>query len=67
MGLALGLSRLTVWRNLLRAQKKGYQGNKKGEGFVLGGVYVIGAGKQVRFLGIRTFDPQKVYLLIPVG
>ena len=31
MGLGLGLSRLTVWRNLLRAQKKGYQGNKKGD------------------------------------
>lgn len=47
MGLGLGLARLGVWQNLLRARKKGYQGNKKGEGFILGGVYVIGAGKQV--------------------
>ncbi|CDQ69602.1 unnamed protein product [Oncorhynchus mykiss] len=46
MGLGLGLARLGVWQNLLRARKKGYQGNKKGEGFILGGVYVIGAGKQ---------------------
>uniref|UniRef100_A0A4W5PYA5 Peroxiredoxin-like 2A n=1 Tax=Hucho hucho TaxID=62062 RepID=A0A4W5PYA5_9TELE len=49
MGLGLGLARLGVWQNLLRARKKGYQGNKKGEGFILGGVYVIGAGKQVSF------------------
>ncbi|KAJ7987535.1 hypothetical protein DPEC_G00327500 [Dallia pectoralis] len=45
MGLGFGLARMGVWQNLLRARKKGYQGNKKGEGLVLGGVYVMGAGK----------------------
>ncbi|CAK6974767.1 hypothetical protein GBF38_010377 [Scomber scombrus] len=46
MGLALGLVRLGVLRNLVQAQKNGYHGNKKGEGFILGGLYVIEAEKQ---------------------
>uniref|UniRef100_A0A668A374 Peroxiredoxin-like 2A n=1 Tax=Myripristis murdjan TaxID=586833 RepID=A0A668A374_9TELE len=46
MGLGLGLARLSVLQNLVHAHRKGYQGNKNGEGFILGGLYVIGAGKQ---------------------
>uniref|UniRef100_A0A665WCW3 Peroxiredoxin-like 2A n=1 Tax=Echeneis naucrates TaxID=173247 RepID=A0A665WCW3_ECHNA len=46
MGLALGLVRLGVLRNLVHAGKKGYQGNRRGEGFILGGLFVIGAEKQ---------------------
>ncbi|KAJ8360293.1 hypothetical protein SKAU_G00168180 [Synaphobranchus kaupii] len=43
---ALGFIRLGVWQNFIRAWKAGYQGNMDGEGFILGGVFVIGAGKQ---------------------
>ncbi|MBN3295941.1 F213A protein, partial [Amia calva] len=43
---ALGLIRLGVWQNFIRAWRKGFQGNVAGEGFVLGGVFVIGAGNQ---------------------
>uniref|UniRef100_A0A4W6BX71 Peroxiredoxin-like 2A n=1 Tax=Lates calcarifer TaxID=8187 RepID=A0A4W6BX71_LATCA len=46
MGLGLGLVRLGVLRNLIQTQRKGYQGNREGEGFILGGLYVVGAGKQ---------------------
>ncbi|KAK3559680.1 hypothetical protein QTP86_015091 [Hemibagrus guttatus] len=42
----LGFTRITVWRNILRAWRKGYQGNMKGEGFILGGLYVIGPENQ---------------------
>lgn len=42
----LGLFRVGVWQNFKRAWNAGYQGNMKGEGFILGGVYVIGPGKQ---------------------
>uniref|UniRef100_A0A8D0H070 Peroxiredoxin-like 2A n=1 Tax=Sphenodon punctatus TaxID=8508 RepID=A0A8D0H070_SPHPU len=42
----MGFFRLGVWQNFLRAWKNGYSGNLEGEGFVLGGVYVMGAGKQ---------------------
>ncbi|KAI3365501.1 hypothetical protein L3Q82_010591, partial [Scortum barcoo] len=45
MGLGLGLVHLGVLRNLVHAQRKGYQGNTNGEGFILGGLYVIGAEK----------------------
>ncbi|MBN3321879.1 F213A protein, partial [Atractosteus spatula] len=45
MGLT-GLIRLGVLHSFLRAWKKGFEGNVAGEGFVLGGVFVIGAGKQ---------------------
>uniref|UniRef100_A0A3B3SPM2 Peroxiredoxin-like 2A n=1 Tax=Paramormyrops kingsleyae TaxID=1676925 RepID=A0A3B3SPM2_9TELE len=42
----LGLVRLGVLQNLLRVWKKGYHGNTKGEGFILGGVFVIGPAQQ---------------------
>ncbi|KAL0964610.1 hypothetical protein UPYG_G00326420 [Umbra pygmaea] len=42
----LGFIRLGVWQNFLRAWRDGYQGNMLGEGFTLGGVFVIGAGNQ---------------------
>lgn len=42
----LGFIRLGVWQNFIRAWKSGYQGNMNGEGFILGGVFVIGSGKQ---------------------
>ncbi|KAF6731536.1 Redox-regulatory protein FAM213A [Oryzias melastigma] len=42
----LGFIRIGVWQNFIRAWKSGYQGNMNGEGFILGGVYVIGAGEQ---------------------
>ncbi|KAI3363218.1 hypothetical protein L3Q82_011854, partial [Scortum barcoo] len=42
----LGFIRLGVWQNFMRAWRSGYQGNMNGEGFVLGGVFVIGAGEQ---------------------
>ncbi|MBN3285003.1 F213A protein, partial [Polyodon spathula] len=41
-----GLFRLGVLQNFFRAWKKGYQGNVEGEGFLLGGVFVIGKDKQ---------------------
>lgn len=51
----LGFIRLGVWQNFLRAWRSGYQGNMNGEGFVLGGVFVIGAGDQVtRPVGVWT-------------
>lgn len=43
----LGFLRLGVWQNFIRAWRSGYQGNMNGEGFILGGVFVIGAGEQV--------------------
>ncbi|KAF7643550.1 hypothetical protein LDENG_00237580 [Lucifuga dentata] len=42
----LGFIRLGVWQNFIRAWRSGYQGNMNGEGFILGGVFVIGAGEQ---------------------
>lgn len=39
--------RIGVWRNLWRAYRRGFQGNLRGEGFVLGGAFVIGPGDQV--------------------
>lgn len=43
---ALGFFRLGVWQNFMRAWRSGYQGNMNGEGFILGGVFVIGPGDQ---------------------
>lgn len=43
----LGFFRLGVWQNFMRAWRSGYKGNVNGEGFILGGVFVIGAGDQV--------------------
>ncbi|XP_040293308.1 peroxiredoxin-like 2A isoform X1 [Bufo bufo] len=42
----LGFIRLGVWQNFRRAWKAGYDGNLEGEGFILGGVFVIGSGNQ---------------------
>ncbi|KAG9268044.1 peroxiredoxin-like 2A, partial [Astyanax mexicanus] len=42
----LGLLRFGVIKNILQAWLQGYMGNKKGEGFILGGLYVIGPGCQ---------------------
>lgn len=42
----LGFIRLGVWQNFMRAWRSGYQGNMNGEGFVLGGVFVIGPAEQ---------------------
>ncbi|KAL7869676.1 hypothetical protein AOLI_G00136640 [Acnodon oligacanthus] len=42
----LGLLRVGVWQNILRVWTQGYVGNKRGEGFILGGLYVIGPGCQ---------------------
>ncbi|KAJ0067139.1 hypothetical protein NL108_012841 [Boleophthalmus pectinirostris] len=42
----LGFVRLGVWQNFIRAWRSGYQGNMNGEGFILGGVFVIGPGNQ---------------------
>ncbi|ETE64008.1 hypothetical protein L345_10227 [Ophiophagus hannah] len=45
--LLLALFRWNVWRNFWRAWRSGYTGNIDGEGVILGGVFVIGPGKQV--------------------
>uniref|UniRef100_A0A3Q0SZR4 Peroxiredoxin-like 2A n=1 Tax=Amphilophus citrinellus TaxID=61819 RepID=A0A3Q0SZR4_AMPCI len=42
----LGFIRLGVWQNFIRAWRSGYQGNMNGEGFILGGVFVIGPADQ---------------------
>ncbi|XDV43934.1 hypothetical protein PO909_012318, partial [Leuciscus waleckii] len=42
----LGIARFGVWMNILQVWRKGYHGNRKGEGFVLGGLYVIGPENQ---------------------
>ncbi|CAB1443663.1 unnamed protein product [Pleuronectes platessa] len=42
----VGFIRLGVWQNFMRAWRSGYQGNMNGEGFILGGVFVIGPGNQ---------------------
>uniref|UniRef100_A0A3Q1HD08 Peroxiredoxin-like 2A n=1 Tax=Anabas testudineus TaxID=64144 RepID=A0A3Q1HD08_ANATE len=42
----LGFIRLGVWQNFVRAWRSGYQGNMNGEGFILGGVFVMGPGDQ---------------------
>lgn len=47
MGL-LAFVRLGVWLSGVRAFRKGFIGNVLGEGFVLGGVFVIGRGQQVK-------------------
>lgn len=48
----LGFIRLGVWQNFMRAWRSGYQGNMNGEGFILGGVFVFGAGNQASITGI---------------
>lgn len=44
--LFLGLFRWNVWKNFFRAWRSGFSGNLEGEGVILGGVFVIGPGKQ---------------------
>ncbi|KAI8797597.1 redox-regulatory protein FAM213A, partial [Biomphalaria glabrata] len=41
-----GLLRLSVIKKILDTRKKGVDGNMKGEGRILGGVFVIGSGDQ---------------------
>lgn len=55
MGL-LAFLRVGVWMNGLRAFKKGFMGNVSGEGFVLGGVFVIGRGQQGILLEHREIE-----------
>ncbi|XP_042546162.1 peroxiredoxin-like 2A isoform X2 [Dipodomys spectabilis] len=42
----MGFIRLGVWTNFFRAWNGGFSGNLEGEGFILGGVFVMGSGKQ---------------------
>uniref|UniRef100_A0A2K6G7D4 Peroxiredoxin-like 2A n=1 Tax=Propithecus coquereli TaxID=379532 RepID=A0A2K6G7D4_PROCO len=42
----MGFIRLGVWYNFFRAWNGGFSGNLEGEGFILGGVFVVGPGKQ---------------------
>ncbi|TKC50296.1 peroxiredoxin-like 2A isoform X1 [Delphinapterus leucas] len=42
----MGFVRLGVWYNFFRARSGGFSGNLEGEGFILGGVFVVGPGKQ---------------------
>uniref|UniRef100_A0A8C6FZ65 Peroxiredoxin-like 2A n=2 Tax=Moschus moschiferus TaxID=68415 RepID=A0A8C6FZ65_MOSMO len=42
----MGFVRLGVWQNFFRAWNGGFSGNLEGEGFILGGVFVMGPGKQ---------------------
>ncbi|XP_023220306.1 redox-regulatory protein FAM213A-like isoform X2 [Centruroides sculpturatus] len=44
--LLLGLLRISVWQNAYRTWKNGYKGNLKGDGSLLGGVFVLGKGNQ---------------------
>lgn len=44
--LLLGALRLDTWLNILKSNKKGTPGNLKGDGTLLGAVYVLGAGDQ---------------------
>uniref|UniRef100_A0A8D3A3J6 Peroxiredoxin-like 2A n=1 Tax=Scophthalmus maximus TaxID=52904 RepID=A0A8D3A3J6_SCOMX len=55
MGI-LAFLRLGVWLNGLRAFKNGFMGNVLGEGFVLGGVFVIGRGQQGILLEHREIE-----------
>lgn len=52
----LGFLRTGVWMSFLRAFKKGFIGNMFGEGFVLGGVFVIGQGQQGILLEHREIE-----------
>jgi len=44
--LIMGLLRYGVWQSGARAKSKGIEGNLKGDGTLLGGVYLIGPGSQ---------------------
>ena len=64
MGL-LAFLRVGVWMNGLQAFKRGFMGNILGEGFVLGGVFVIGQGQQVKPPSVKLClnTPQNTLLL----
>lgn len=44
--LLTGMLRWSVWNNIMRANKKGVEGNLKGDGTLLGSVFLIGPGDQ---------------------
>ncbi|KAG0722015.1 Redox-regulatory protein FAM213A [Chionoecetes opilio] len=44
--LLTGMLRLSVWQNLRRASSKGVEGNLKGDGSLLGSVFLLGPGGQ---------------------
>uniref|UniRef100_A0A3Q1HMS7 Peroxiredoxin-like 2A n=2 Tax=Anabas testudineus TaxID=64144 RepID=A0A3Q1HMS7_ANATE len=52
----LAFLRVGVWMNGLRAFRNGFVGNVLGEGFVLGGVFVIGRGDQGILLEHREIE-----------
>lgn len=60
MGL-LAFMRLGVWLSGVRAFRKGFIGNVLGEGFVLGGVFVIGRGQQVNLNLIKNWHKMCLY------
>lgn len=51
-----GFVRLSVLKNFQRAWKNGFTGNLDGEGFILGGVFVIGSEKQGILLEHREME-----------
>ncbi|TRZ04478.1 hypothetical protein DNTS_027548, partial [Danionella cerebrum] len=44
--LSLAFARISVWKNLIQVWRRGFYGNWKGEGLVLGGLFVIGPENQ---------------------
>lgn len=46
MGLGVGILRVSTWINLRRSKQKNVPGNSIGEGRLLGGTFVVGAGTQ---------------------
>ena len=44
--LLLAFLRLDSWVNIYKSKKKGTHGNYKGDGTLLGGVFVLGSGNQ---------------------
>lgn len=56
----MGFVRLGVWSNFFRARSGGFSGNLEGEGFILGGVFVVGSGKQVMSgsVGVGVCGPE---------
>lgn len=44
--LLTGMLRWSVWMNIMRANKKGVEGNLNGDGTLLGSVFLIGPGDQ---------------------
>lgn len=44
--LLTGMLRWSVWSNIMRANKKGVDGDFKGDGSLLGSVFVLGPGNQ---------------------